>query len=203
MPYRYAELNATLRCYSRSCADRLVLAAGLVGDVLIGDVPFYELSRYDETSALGGAKGVRGIPKNRYYGKRKVFGNLELRRPAGRFRVGDSQYQLGLTGFLDGGRVWADLRARPRARRHRAGAQIRRRWRSAAAEGLDLRFARRPGLVARRPAARRAISLPATSSSPPAPAWPRLREPRSVRRHRTGHWSRKASEEIRKPGGRA
>lgn len=112
-PYRYAELHTTLRFYQQVVSDRLVLAARAVGYLQVGDVPFYELARYDETSALGGAKGVRGIPKNRYYGKRKTFGNLEARGRLVTFRVRSSEYALGLAGFLDGGRVWADLRSAP------------------------------------------------------------------------------------------
>jgi hypothetical protein len=112
-PYRYAELHTTLRFYQQIVTDRLVLAARAVGYLQIGDVPFYELSRYDETSALGGAKGVRGIPKNRYYGKRKAFGNIELRLRLLNLHVRKSEYQLGLVGFFDGGRVWADLRSAP------------------------------------------------------------------------------------------
>jgi hypothetical protein len=112
-PYRYAELHATLRFYQRIVTDRLVLAARAVGYLQIGDVPFYELARYDETSALGGARGVRGIPKNRYYGKRKTFGNIEARGRLLTFRLRNSEYQLGLVGFFDGGRVWADVRSAP------------------------------------------------------------------------------------------
>jgi outer membrane protein assembly factor BamA len=112
-PYRYAEFHTTLRFYQQIVADRLVLAARAVGYVQMGDVPFYELSRYDETSALGGSKGVRGIPKNRYYGKRKTFGNIEARARLFNFRLRKSDYQLGLVGYFDGGRVWADLRSAP------------------------------------------------------------------------------------------
>src|SRR5207248_861942 len=79
----------------------------------IGDVPFYELSRYDEASALGGANGVRGVPGDRYRGKRKVFGNLEARATLVHFALGKSRYALGGAGFLDGGRVWADLTSAP------------------------------------------------------------------------------------------
>jgi hypothetical protein len=112
-PYRYAELHAALRVYQKIVTDRLVLAARVIGYLQLGDVPFYELSRFDETSALGGAKGVRGIPKNRYYGKRKIFGNIEARGRLFSFRLRRSQYQLGLAGFFDGGRVWADWRSAP------------------------------------------------------------------------------------------
>lgn len=62
-PYQYAELHAAARFYQKIVTDRLVLAARVVGYLQVGDVPFYELSRFDETSALGGAKGVRGIPR--------------------------------------------------------------------------------------------------------------------------------------------
>jgi hypothetical protein len=112
-PYRYGELHVSLRFYQGIVSDRLVLAARAVGYLQLGDVPFYELARYDETSALGGAKGVRGIPKNRYYGKRKVFGNLEARSRLFTFRLASNRYQLGLAAFFDGGRVWADLRSAP------------------------------------------------------------------------------------------
>ncbi len=108
MPYRYLGLSANLRLYLPLGSDRIVLATRLVGDILIGDAPLYELSRFDESSALGGARFVRGIPTNRYYGKRKILGNVELRTRIARFRVARSDYQLGLTGFADGGRVWAD-----------------------------------------------------------------------------------------------
>ena len=64
-------------------------------------------------AGASGAKGVRGIPKNRYYGKRKAFGNIEARGRLVTFRVRDSDYQLGLAGFFDGGRVWADLSSAP------------------------------------------------------------------------------------------
>jgi hemolysin activation/secretion protein len=89
------------------------VAARLVGDILLGTVPLYELARFEETSALGGAKFVRGVPTNRYYGKRKTMGNLELRSRLARFRARASEYTIGVTGFVDGGRVWADTRAAP------------------------------------------------------------------------------------------
>jgi hypothetical protein len=56
---------------------------------------------------------VRGIRGDRYHGKRKLFGNLELRSTLWHFRVRKSGYSLGVTGFVDGGRVWADTSAAP------------------------------------------------------------------------------------------
>jgi hypothetical protein len=94
-------------------SDRLVLAWWGIGDLLAGTVPFYELARYDEASALGGANGVRGIRGDRYHGKRKLLGNVELRSTLWQFQVARSRYALGLTSFVDGGRVWADTRPAP------------------------------------------------------------------------------------------
>jgi outer membrane protein assembly factor BamA len=107
IPYRYVQIDAIARGY-RSVADGLVvLAARVVGDLQAGSVPFYELSRYEESSALGGANGVRGVPSDRFYGKRKIFGNFEARASLLHFVARNSHYELGVTGFFDAGRVWA------------------------------------------------------------------------------------------------
>jgi hypothetical protein len=113
LPYRYLQFNLNARGFHRLGSDRLVLAWRGIGDLLLGTVPFYELARYDEASALGGANGVRGIRGDRYHGKRKLLGNLELRTTLWGFQVRRSQYALGATTFVDGGRVWADTRAAP------------------------------------------------------------------------------------------
>jgi outer membrane translocation and assembly module TamA len=85
------------------------VATRAVFDVLMGHVPFYELSRFEETSALGGLKGVRGVPAQRYYGKVKLFGNLELRARVTEFSLLNKRYVLGMVAFLDGGRLWSDF----------------------------------------------------------------------------------------------
>jgi outer membrane protein assembly factor BamA len=113
LPYRYLQVDVNLRGYHRLGTDRLVLAWRVIGDLQAGEIPFYELSRYDEASALGGANGVRGIRGDRYHGKRKLLGNLELRTMFWDFHVRKSLYSLGATGFVDGGRVWADTTAAP------------------------------------------------------------------------------------------
>jgi hypothetical protein len=79
-----------------------------VGDLLVGDPPFYELAKYDDTSALGGAKGVRGVPAYRYHGKLKVFGNVELRSRLVDFSLFSQRNSFGLVAFADGGRLLAD-----------------------------------------------------------------------------------------------
>jgi Omp85 superfamily domain len=106
--YRFARVSGTARFYLPIVPDRLGFAARLVGDALFGDAPFYELSRYQDTYAIGGSKGVRGVPAQRYYGKLKLFANLELRSQLFGFRAFSKSNKLGLAAFFDTGRLWAD-----------------------------------------------------------------------------------------------
>ncbi|HKO54091.1 MAG TPA: BamA/TamA family outer membrane protein [Polyangiaceae bacterium] len=110
-PYRYGEATVNLRAFVPLGTPRIVLAARAVGDWMFGDVPFYELSRFDDTYALGGTTGVRGVPAQRYYGKLKAFGNVELRLEAARFRALGKSLILGLVPFFDAGRVWAEAKS--------------------------------------------------------------------------------------------
>jgi outer membrane protein assembly factor BamA len=113
LPYQYFQINATSRFYLTVIPERLVLAARVVADVQLGDPPFYELARYDDTYALGGGNGVRGVPAQRYYGKVKVLANVELRTEIVTFHAFGKPVTFGLTGFADGGRVWADTTPQP------------------------------------------------------------------------------------------
>jgi outer membrane protein assembly factor BamA len=111
LPYRYGQLNLTLRFYETF--DRLTLAARIVGDMLFGDAPFYELPRFEDTFALGGANGVRGVPAQRYSGKLKLFGNFEARVAITKFALFGLPCLLSAVGFFDGGRLWSDAHADP------------------------------------------------------------------------------------------
>jgi outer membrane protein assembly factor BamA len=108
LPYRYAQLDAIARGYV-PIGRRVVVAGRLVGDVQVGDPPFYELARYQDTFALGGSMGVRGVPGQRYYGEVKTFGNLEVRTLLVRFRWLDKPWAIGGVGFFDAGRAWSEL----------------------------------------------------------------------------------------------
>ncbi len=108
MPYRYAQLDAIARQYVPIGA-RVVLALRGVFDVQMGDPPFYELARYEDTFALGGSMGVRGVPGQRYYGRVKAFGNLETRVHMVDFELFGKPLALGAAAFFDGGRVWTEL----------------------------------------------------------------------------------------------
>ncbi len=107
-PYRYLDATADLRFFLPVQMPHVTLAGRLAGDLLYGDPPFYELSRFEDTYAIGGLNGVRGVPAQRYYGKVKVLGNVELRTEIVTFRALGKPVTFGLVGFFDGGRVWAD-----------------------------------------------------------------------------------------------
>ena len=108
LPYSYERLNLTLRFYL-TLGKRVTLMFRAVGDTLLGEPPFYELARFDETPAIGGSKAVRGIPAQRYYGKVKVFENLEARGEILPFTVHGKHMVLGAALFVDAGRSWTEL----------------------------------------------------------------------------------------------
>lgn len=108
LPYRYLRSNLTLRQYVPLLPQRLTFAARLMVDALFGQPPFYELARFDSTFAIGGGRGLRGIPAPRYYGMLKLLANLELRVKVLTFDLFDKPHELGLVGFTDMGRVVAD-----------------------------------------------------------------------------------------------
>ena len=112
-PYRYGQANAKARFYIPIIKPRLTLALRAVVDALVGDPPFYELSRFDDTYAIGGSNGVRGVPGQRYSGKIKMFGNIELRSEIAKFNALKKNMIFGAVGFFDGGRVWADWKPEP------------------------------------------------------------------------------------------
>jgi outer membrane protein assembly factor BamA len=112
LPYRYAQASVELRGFVPA-GKRITLAARAVGDVIVGDPPFAELPRFGDTYAVGGSNGVRGVPAQRYYGKVKVFGNLEVRARLFPFKLFGKPLQLGSAVFLDAGRVWADTSPHP------------------------------------------------------------------------------------------
>ena len=113
IPYAWGRADLALRGYVTLLPHRLIFAARGVLDWLSGTAPFYELSRYDETEALGGGRGVRGVPAGRFYGTVKAFTNLELRSELFGFRLLQKQNTFGVTAFADTGRVWSKLPPSP------------------------------------------------------------------------------------------
>jgi hypothetical protein len=113
LPYQYAQIDAMVRLYTTLIAKRMVLAVRGVFDMEVGDVPFYELARYEDTSAIGGGMAIRGVPAYRYYGKIKAFGNIELRTAITHFGLFGRSFKLGVANFVDAGRLWSGM-ANPR-----------------------------------------------------------------------------------------
>lgn len=112
-PYRYGQANLTLRAYAPLGGRRLTLATRLVLDAQFGDVPFYELSRFDDTYAIGGALGVRGVPGQRYSGKIKAIENVEVRFDVAEVHALGKALSIGGAAFFDVGRVWSDVTPHP------------------------------------------------------------------------------------------
>jgi outer membrane protein assembly factor BamA len=113
IPFNYYRLNATARFYVPLGDDGSTFAVRGVADLLFGNPPIYELARYEQTGAFGGPKGVRGVPGQRYHGKVKLFGNVELRKNLFDFELLSKTNKFGLAAFVDGGRLFADYEARP------------------------------------------------------------------------------------------
>lgn len=109
VPYAYEQVNLTTRFYATPIPRWLMLSVRAVGDVLLGDPPFYELARFNQTPAIGGVNAVRGVPAQRYYGKVKAFGNFEARSELWPFQVRGKRLVLGVAAFVDAGRVWTEL----------------------------------------------------------------------------------------------
>ncbi|HTQ04140.1 MAG TPA: BamA/TamA family outer membrane protein [Polyangiaceae bacterium] len=112
--YAWIRVNLALRGFVTLVPNRLTFAARGVVDVLEGSPPFYELARSiqnfsDDTFAVGGGKGLRGVPAGRYFGSVKAFTNLELRSELFAFRAFQKRNLFGLTAFVDTGRVFSGL----------------------------------------------------------------------------------------------
>jgi len=116
VPGGYGGLHLETRFFAPLLDDWLVVAARLMADALFGDPPFPELARYGgqrPDHGPGGAVSVRGVPLQRYHGKIKVIGNLELRSKLIRFNLLKRPFALGLQAFFDAGRVWTEWRPNP------------------------------------------------------------------------------------------
>lgn len=117
----WGRFDAAFRWYLRLDSGHTVLATRVVTDLLFGRPPFYELAREDETGALGGPNGVRGVPGQRFHGKAKVFGNVELRRTLFHFPFLGKSNGFGVAAFVDAGRLWASYSAHPELDGHGLG----------------------------------------------------------------------------------
>lgn len=112
----YGGVNLQTRFFLPLLEDRLVAGMRFVLDGLFGRPPLPELARYggsDPEFGIGGGNAVRGVPRQRYHGKVKALSNLELRSVLLRTKLARRSLDIGVVGFFDAGRVWADWRPTP------------------------------------------------------------------------------------------
>ncbi len=90
--------------------DGLTFANRFLVQNIEGSAPFYDLfivqTSFKQEEGLGGAKTLRGIPKNRYMGRGLFLWNTELRWRAHDFTMAGRSFHLVFSGFVDTGRVW-------------------------------------------------------------------------------------------------
>lgn len=107
----YTRVTATDRRYF-PLGERVTYAQRVLLQNVWGDAPFYDLfiveSSFKRQEGLGGAKTLRGVPKNRYVGKGMALANLEVRWRAADFRAAGRPLHLVVSGFADSGRVWEE-----------------------------------------------------------------------------------------------
>lgn len=127
----FSRFTVTDRRYL-AIARRLVLANRLLVQQVTGDAPFYELSNLQSSfkpqEGLGGAKSVRGLPRNRYVGEGVFLWNLELRWRAADWTMVGRPFHSVLSVFIDSGRVWRSrapaLRLEPLHHGYGAGVRV-------------------------------------------------------------------------------
>lgn len=106
--YTYAQLTATARTFV-PLHRRIVFAQRLIGDVLVGDVPFFEWHTFggiNPAEGIGGQSSVRGLQKMRYTGTSKFVSNSELRFTFFEPVIFGQETAFGAVAFFDFGRAW-------------------------------------------------------------------------------------------------
>lgn len=108
--HEYTRWTFTDRRYLRLGSSRTVFANRILLQGVEGEAPLHDLfliqTSFKQQEGLGGAKSVRGLPKNRYVGESLALWNAEMRWRAADFRAAGRPFHLVLVGFVDSGRVW-------------------------------------------------------------------------------------------------
>ncbi|HSB82783.1 MAG TPA: DUF5982 domain-containing protein [Candidatus Methylomirabilis sp.] len=109
----YGHLTLNFQGYHRLIpkVTHLVLAGNAVYSVHFGVVPFFALSSLaapneEGKEGLGGWDTIRGYYANRFVGKVKMHGSLELRWSPFEFTVWNQHMKTTLVPFVDAGRVF-------------------------------------------------------------------------------------------------
>ncbi len=109
----FAQLFVGTSVYQPLFREYLVLASRVAFDWLFGRPPFYELAQFGvlvQRDGPGGSWSIRGVPRQRYFGKQKAVANFELRSMFYRFNIKTQRFGIGGLAFVDLGRVFTDYR---------------------------------------------------------------------------------------------
>jgi hypothetical protein len=137
--FLFGGLTIDARIYQYLGIRRLIFAARFLGDLIVGDPPFYELTSagaFERVWMFGGWNGVRGIPEGRFHGRTKIMATTELRGQFVEFRLFKQDFQLGGVLFADAGRLWGG----PGTSREQDGEGLGLKW--GAGIGLRIRYKR-------------------------------------------------------------
>ena len=100
---RLARLASEMRFYyTLPIPGQITLALRAGGATNVGEFEFFQ------ANTLGGSENLRGFDRRRFAGRSAVFGNAELRAKLLNFNLYLTRGELGVFGFYDQGRVWAD-----------------------------------------------------------------------------------------------
>ncbi len=107
----FCGLMLAARGFAELGHERVVLAGRLMGEILWGEVPFYEMVHwggYTPVQGFGGFETLRGLAFGRFRAPGKAVANTELRLRAVDGQVGRRRLGLELAPYLDVGSVFLD-----------------------------------------------------------------------------------------------
>jgi outer membrane protein assembly factor BamA len=109
--YTFFRGTFTFRKYFALTKD-LILANRLIAELLLGDVPFYEMGAMGGSQPaqdFGGSRFMRGYLGNEYIDKMKMAFGMELRWDPIEWELGGQVLNIGFCPFIDVGRVWPQV----------------------------------------------------------------------------------------------
>lgn len=115
-------------------ARSVVLAARLILDATVGDMPTHELTVIGGSrivSGVGGEFSARGLRLERYLGRLKAIQQLELRYTFWTFELFEQGFETMFVPFMDAAAVgydWGDWRGDPRRLLWGVGGGVRLIW---------------------------------------------------------------------------
>ena len=100
--YQVTQLNSDFTFHITLVKKTVVIADRIGGGHNFGDFEFYQ-AQY-----LGSEDNLRGYRKNRFAGRSKLYNNIEMRIRLANFKTYLFPGSLGILGFYDTGKIWAD-----------------------------------------------------------------------------------------------